>query len=195
MDGFEKRKEQKKEVIRRAALELFQAHGFQKVSINDIASKAGVSPVTIYNHFGSKEELTRDVLKWFCMVLMDRYRSIMEGDLPFREKLEQIIFDKSEVVKQFRGEMLQKFSENDPDMQDFLQELYMNHQLPAIKRFFDEGIEQGYISRRFSMEAIMLYFDIIRRGFYGIPNIGEYSVKNPDKMKELIALFTYGLNG
>ena len=53
MDGFNRRKEQKKESIRRAALELFKVYGFKKVSINDIASKAGVSQVTIYNHFGS----------------------------------------------------------------------------------------------------------------------------------------------
>ncbi|MGD9143634.1 MAG: TetR family transcriptional regulator, partial [Dehalococcoidia bacterium] len=37
MDGFERRKEQKKENIRRAAIELFQNHGFKKVSISDIA--------------------------------------------------------------------------------------------------------------------------------------------------------------
>ena len=51
MDGFERRKEQKKESIRRAALELFQNYGFKKVSVNDIAERAGVSQVTIYNGF------------------------------------------------------------------------------------------------------------------------------------------------
>ncbi|MBM4448805.1 MAG: TetR family transcriptional regulator, partial [Chloroflexi bacterium] len=40
MNGFERRKEQKKDSIRQAALELFQAYGFKKVSINDIAQKA-----------------------------------------------------------------------------------------------------------------------------------------------------------
>ena len=62
MDRFERRKEQKKSNIRQAALELFKTYGFKKVSISDIAHKAGVSPVTIYNHFGSKDELVRDVV-------------------------------------------------------------------------------------------------------------------------------------
>ena len=48
MDGFERRKEQKKEDIRRAALALFQSYGFKKVSIDEIARKAGVSQVTIF---------------------------------------------------------------------------------------------------------------------------------------------------
>ena len=63
MNGFERRKEKKKESIRRAAMELFGAYGFGKVSINDIARKAGVSHVTIYNHFNSKEELISDVVR------------------------------------------------------------------------------------------------------------------------------------
>ena len=55
MDGFERRKEQKKESIRRAALELFQSYGFDKVSLNDIARRARVSHVTIYNHLAVRK--------------------------------------------------------------------------------------------------------------------------------------------
>ena len=57
LDGFTRRKEQSKEDIRRAAWELFSQFGVMKVSIADIARKAGVSQATIYNHFGSKEAL------------------------------------------------------------------------------------------------------------------------------------------
>ena len=63
MDGFERRKEQSKEDIRRAAEELFSKFGADKVSVNDIARKAGVSQATIYNNFGSKDELVHDYRK------------------------------------------------------------------------------------------------------------------------------------
>ena len=165
------------------------------MSINDIATRAGVSPVTIYNHFGSKEDLTRDVLKWYCMVLLERYRGIMESDRPFAEKLEEIIFDKSKVVNQFQGELLEKFSLNDVDMQAFLQDLYINHQLPLVKKFLDEAVRHGNIDRKYSLEAIMIYFEIIRRGFFSMPEISEQSAKNPELMKEIIEICTYGLNG
>jgi AcrR family transcriptional regulator len=195
MDGFEKRKEQKKESIRRAALALFQSYGFNKVSINDIAERAGVSQVTIYNHFSSKEALIRDVLKWFAMDILDKYKNIMQSDMPFMERLEKIVFDKSEAVSQFQGELLQTWMQTDPEMQDFIDDLFANHVLPLTRSFFNEGLKQGYIDPRFSMETIMTYFEIIRRGFFAMPELPEQTRHNPAMIKELIELMTYGLNG
>jgi AcrR family transcriptional regulator len=195
MDGFEKRKEQKKESIRRAAIELFQNHGFKKVSISDIAKRADVSQVTIYNHFGSKEELVRDVLQWYAMILLARYKSIMESDRPFLEKLEEIVFDKSEVISQFQGELMHTWMQNDPEMQEFINKLYANHVMPIARNFFNEGLQQGNIDRKFSLEAIMVYFEILRQGFFNTPELSERAQNNPGLMKELIRLMTYGLNG
>ena len=195
MDGFEKRKEQKKESIRRAAIELFQNHGFKKVSISDIAKRADVSQVTIYNHFGSKEELVRDVLQWYAMMLLARYKSIMESDRPFLDKLEEIVFDKSEVISQFQGELMQTWMQNDPEMQEFINNLYASHVMPIARNFFNEGLQQGNIDRKFSLEAIMVYFEILRQGFFNTPELSERAQSNPGLMKELIRLMTYGLNG
>jgi len=195
MDGFERRKEQKKESIRRAALELFQNYGFKKVSVNEIAERAGVSQVTIYNHFSNKESLIRDVLQWYAMILLARYKSMMESDRPFQEKLEDIVFDKSEVVSQFQGELIKTWMQNDPSMQAFIDDLYANHVMPVARNFFQEGLQQGYIDRRFSLETIIYYFEIFRRGFFSSPEISEQAERNPALIKDLIELITYGLNG
>ena len=40
--------------IRLAALELFGAQGFDKTTIRQIATRAGVSPGLVIHHFGSK---------------------------------------------------------------------------------------------------------------------------------------------
>ncbi|MSP83859.1 MAG: TetR/AcrR family transcriptional regulator [Alphaproteobacteria bacterium] len=47
--------------IERAALKLFVKQGFAETSIKDIAREAGVSQGAMYNHFKSKEELSRDL--------------------------------------------------------------------------------------------------------------------------------------
>ena len=72
MDGFARRKEQSKEEIRKAAWELFSQFGVDKVSMTDIARKAGVSPATIYNNFDSKEALAREFVSGMVEELVSR---------------------------------------------------------------------------------------------------------------------------
>ena len=195
MDGFAKRREQKQESIRRAALELFQAHGFRKVSVSEIARRAGVSQVTIYNYFGSKQALVRDVIIWFINRLLDRYLATMAADRPFAEKLEEIVFDKSRIAGQFQGELLRTYIAETPEVQAMVEKLSTEKVMPAVEAFFQEGIDQGYIDSSFSKDAIMVYFEIIRRGFYGTPDIVERVSGQPELVRELIRLITYGLNG
>ncbi|MFI6558684.1 TetR/AcrR family transcriptional regulator [Streptomyces sp. NPDC050534] len=55
------RAELKRQAIVRAARELFLQEGFS-VGMDTIAAEAGVSKVTVYNHFGSKEALFTAVI-------------------------------------------------------------------------------------------------------------------------------------
>ena len=195
MNGFERRKEQKKDNIRRAALELFRAFGFRKVSINDIAQKAGVSQVTIYNHFGSKDELVRDVIKNLFYVMIARYRDLIREEGSFLEKLQAIVFSKSEIVGQFQGELTQAALSHDFGMQQFVESMWQGEINQLLIELFEDGRKQGYISPDLSQEAILTYYEIFRQGLYNSPHIQARMEQNPALTKELISVFTYGLNG
>lgn len=43
--------------VQAAATDLFEQHGFEHVSVGEVAVRAGVSASTVYRHFGSKEAL------------------------------------------------------------------------------------------------------------------------------------------
>ena len=49
-----------RQAIAEAALRLFIQHGFDQITVNQIAAAAEVSEKTVYNHFGSKVELVFD---------------------------------------------------------------------------------------------------------------------------------------
>ncbi len=195
MDGFERRKEQKKQSIRQAALELFQSYGFRRVSIGEIAHKAGVSPVTIYNHFGSKEALVRDVVKTLFLDLMERYRAIIKGEGSFLEKLETIVFDKCEIASQYQGELLRTVVAGNPEIRQFIESIWQNEITQLMFDVIEDGKKEGCIKPEISPEAAMVYLEILRQGLYNSPVLLGRVENNPKLMADLITLFTYGFNG
>lgn len=51
----ERKKHETRRLIRLAALDLFEKHGYDNVTVDDISHAADVSPVTVYRHFTNKE--------------------------------------------------------------------------------------------------------------------------------------------
>ena len=72
--GTRERKEREFETRRRlilaTATELFQKDGFAGVTLDDIASAIEFSKGTIYNHFGSKEEIYASILVEHLNILL-----------------------------------------------------------------------------------------------------------------------------
>ncbi|MFJ2457224.1 TetR/AcrR family transcriptional regulator [Pseudomonas neuropathica] len=64
MSGLrERQKEQRRQVIAEAALELFKRNGFAATTLDQIAVQAGVSAPTVVNYFGGKQEVLLALLK------------------------------------------------------------------------------------------------------------------------------------
>ncbi|MDP2718502.1 MAG: TetR/AcrR family transcriptional regulator [Dehalococcoidia bacterium] len=195
MNGFERRKEKKKEDILRAALDLFRVHGFKKVSINDIALKSGASPVTIYNHFGSKDRLVQEVVKAQFKNMVEKYRLIIDGEGSFPEKLESIVFDKTSIISQFQGELVETLFRNDPEMQRFVEELWVRDSTRLTLDLLEKGRREGFISEERSPQAIMLYLEILRSGLSARPEMLAKLELTPEFCRELNNIFLYGLVG
>lgn len=77
---------EKREAIRRAAVELFMSDGLQRTSMDAIATAAGVSKQTVYSHFDSKDELFRACV---CEKVADY--GLHPGDLPAHLSLPQAL--------------------------------------------------------------------------------------------------------
>ncbi|MGA1848083.1 MAG: TetR/AcrR family transcriptional regulator [Thermoplasmatota archaeon] len=60
-----------KERILRAAFDLFSEKGYDKVSLNEVVVKAGVSKGGLFHHFDSKYSLARDSLIWWANTHME----------------------------------------------------------------------------------------------------------------------------
>lgn len=195
MNGFERRKEQKRESIRRAAMELFQVHGFNKVSLSDVASRAGVSQVTIYNHFGSKEKLIHEVVKKQMEDMLEKYRGILREDRPFPEKMEAIVFDKTQIAAGYQGEFMRKAIASDPELRQYLGSLWQKEINQMTLELLEQGKAQGFVNPATSTKALMLYLEIMRRGIFASPDLITSLMPDIALFREINFLFIYGMVG
>ena len=78
---------------------LFAAKGFEGTSIEEVASRAGVSKPIVYEHFGGKEGLYAVVVDREVRHLLDMMRSSLTAGHP-RELLEQAAFALLDYIEQ-----------------------------------------------------------------------------------------------
>lgn len=79
--------EAKRAAIVEAAAQAFFRSGYEAASIEAIAEEAGVSKVTIYNHFGDKRALFAAAVETQCERLRDVLQSVPSGSGSIRDRL------------------------------------------------------------------------------------------------------------
>jgi TetR/AcrR family transcriptional repressor of mexJK operon len=62
--------DRKREAILKGAKAVFLKHGFGDANMDEVAAVAGVSKMTVYRHFGSKEDLFAGVITESCQQLV-----------------------------------------------------------------------------------------------------------------------------
>ena len=89
MNQYQKTTEKKKQAIIQAALQLFKEKGFKETSIKSIAEVAEVSPVSIYNYFGGKDNLVALCVNDLFEEVTQQAEDILNSNLDFKTKLNQ----------------------------------------------------------------------------------------------------------
>ncbi len=174
--------------ILQSAYELFSARGIKDVGIAEIAKKAGVSQVSIYNFFESKENLVRQAIFAYMDEKMKESEMVLESEIHFQEKLEKLLFISDEADRQSSQNFFQFAMNNDRLILKFLEEYYQNKTEPFIFRLVEQGKKEGRINRDLSNEALHLYIRAIQA-----PLAQRSLSKNV--ILDLNALFFYGLLG
>lgn len=191
MDGFQKRKEVKTKAILKSALSLYLQKGVQDTTVAEIAADAGVSKVTIFNYFGTKDNLIREVILHYISEVYEEFHAIVHGDLSFETKLEKMMFLESAEMEhnssEFIDEVMKEY--NRPDSR--VRELYEQEGLELYMNLFMQGKNDGKIHDELTIEAMIVYLSIFTEG---LRKKSVYSSVLP-YTKEIMELFLYGLAG
>lgn len=165
MNGFESRRQEKKKDILSAAFTLFRKDGIAAVKITDIAEKANVSKVSIYNYFGSKEELARQVMFDYMDKKAVEFKTFMTSDLSFKEKLNMIHIENmkslGELITGETDGLMSNELISSPQVQQFLKVYGETKIKPLFVEFIKQGKLEGDIDSELSTESIFMYIQAI----------------------------------
>ena len=200
MDGFARRKERSKEDIRRAAEEVFSRFGADKVSINDIARKAGVSQATIYNNFGSKDELLQDYHHAIVKKIAGRFRGILLMKKSWVDKFQGFLQSWIDIADQYKIDMgnSSPLSRSSPmrEMEETPSGDGVGTEIEkAFREFIREGKAQGGLRSDLSDEAIVTYITFFQQGMSNNVMVREKMRRDAKLSDDLLSLFMYGISG
>jgi AcrR family transcriptional regulator len=104
--GLEAEQGRGKERVLRAALDLFSARGFDRVTIRDIGAAAGLTNPALYRHYAGKEDLGVDLYRRCYRLLVDTVTAAVHGVEPVPERLAAYARAYVELAAERRAEIL-----------------------------------------------------------------------------------------
>lgn len=193
MDGFERRRSQKKEAILSAALELFKQYGFNKVSIADIAAKAAVSQVSIYNFFQSKENLKNELLKNLWEEYYQVIMSVSESDNTVYSKIEKIFHMAVDYARNYTPNFMISSIRSQMAHEEITTDMQLKSIQQVISGLLTQGQREGVIKSDVSIDAMQLFLEIFR--FYIFYNQDAIATieRNPELYKDMVAIYLKAL--
>lgn len=120
-----------REAIIKAAMELFSKQSYAKASIEEIASRAGVSKGAVFHYFNSKIELAEAVMRNILSTIERSVDEIMSSSSGDEEKVRRLVDLTIEYAQMNRGrlsslefisEICKELAEN--DKYGFIEESY-----------------------------------------------------------------------
>ena len=95
----------KESVILRVARGLFFSHGTRRTTVTDICKEAQISKMTFYRRFRNKNTLVLRVIAEIFDDATSNAQNIMDKEMSFCNKIEEIIAMKIRMLDEYRGEL------------------------------------------------------------------------------------------
>jgi len=170
-----------KKKIYDSANELFQKYGFEKVSVDDIVEKAGVSKGAFYVHFESKNSLITAVVADYVKELDLDYKFYLESfaaDSKVSEILFSLVDEITDILVEKVGFDLLRIvyeAQLDRTVNPVLIAGYNRDLYKLLAGIIDKGISRGEFKKGLNVETVTKYCVMTIRGA-----VYEWCVRYPD---------------
>ncbi|MFT7580765.1 MAG: AcrR family transcriptional regulator [Myxococcota bacterium] len=142
-----------------AAEALFLDRGFRATGVDTILSRAGVAKMTLYNHFGSKETLVREVLDRLDHDVKVSVREAIEEGADNHEERLVRAFDRLvrlSSAPSFKAAPFIRAAAEDSDATPYLLQLAQRHHRDLLELLADEAADAGVADPDALAEALLI---------------------------------------
>jgi len=145
----------KRDLILETGKTLFWKFGYKRVTIEEICKEAGVSKMTYYKYFTNKIDLVKTIMDSILQVSLEKYKSIMASDLPYPEKVVDLIHLKKDQVEHMSSEFFKDYVQSgDPELISYLEQL-SGESMQMFLDDFKKAQDNGDIRQDLKIEFIM----------------------------------------
>lgn len=191
MNQYQKTTEKKKQAIIQAALCLFKDKGFKETSIKSIAEAAEVSPVSIYNYFGSKDNLVALCVNDLFEEVTQQAEDILNSDLDFKTKLDHAFALCQKKMSQQISSYFQDKMVEDSVFSTLLTSAITAKKRDIYRAYIHLGKEEGLIAKDLSTELVLNVMDALN----GMGNQLDHSDNLETEVDQIHQIFLYGIFG
>jgi AcrR family transcriptional regulator len=172
--------------------ELFWKYGLKRVTIEEICKESGVSKMTFYKFFPNKIELAKTILEDLMDKSLKKVEQLIDSDIPFSKKLEELFLMKLEGTKDISMEFINDmYKKPELGLMSHMEE-YRQKSMGVIINFYKTAQERGSIRKDIKIEFILAFSNQILKMMEDEKLMSLYSQPQDFIMESMNFLF-YGI--
>jgi AcrR family transcriptional regulator len=137
-----------REILLKTAQKLFARFGFNKTTVDEIASAAHIAKSTLYHHFESKEEIFRAVIEREGKTLAKRIRDAVEMAGTPQEKLRAYVITRMDHLRElanFYNALRDEYLEHYPFIESVRKKDFED-EMAMFQEILSEGVRKKVLN-------------------------------------------------
>ncbi len=135
-----------KEKILTVADKLFRENGLYKTSMDELAALLMISKKTIYKHFPSKENLVKEITKFWMTGSTERVDKIVHSKTDVVSKFVKLLEDYSCDLSKVSDKWVRDFQIHYPDIWKSVEKFREEKIFYYARKLFKQGMKEKYIA-------------------------------------------------
>lgn len=180
------------DLLLEVAEKLFRKYGIKKVTVEEICTEAGISKMTFYRAFSSKNDIAGQVISQLSEQGINKYHDIMNANEPFSERIRKFVEMKNTELETFSEELLKDIYESDNEELKAIIEKHRIHSLNLFVADLKNAQKEGLIRKGFKPEFVISMLNTINQKVAD-PDLIALFKDRKEMYREVINFFFYGI--